>query len=292
MSSIYFLYPDMSVKEREHVLSNQCAKKEMRNYSRTLSDSEINQEKTQLANDMVSKKKLEEALANLVKDYKAKIKTIDERTDERLERITNRKKTISGTLYGIANQQQGRMMFYDTFGELIDSRELLPDEKQGQLFLTQTNDALKDLPLETAQVVMDITKENEEREAGQMDHEEQPVGEAQQLRESSDNAERNAGELDENHPDYLPFTETKGEQQAESKPWSPTDQTTLANFSHDEDGWAEMTDGQLSAKYGTIDISLIRTMVKVKGKWQAPKGEAKGVVDRLKSNNKDESEQN
>lgn len=262
---MFFLYPDMNVKERETVLSNQCAKKEMRNYSRTLSDAEINQDRAMLANDMVSKKKLEETLANLMKEYKEKIKNIDVRVDERLERITNRKKTISGTLYGIANQQQGRMMFYDNHGELIDSRELLPEEKQGQLFLTNTNDALKDLPFETAQVVKDITAEHEERTQAQPGLDTQPAG-------------GGTGDvIEEAH--VIP--EGSVEQQPAPQPWAPTDQTTLANFSHDEDGWQNMTDAQLVAKYGSVDISLIRTMKLSKGKWQAPK-ESKGVAGRLK----------
>jgi hypothetical protein len=281
---MFFLYPEMNAKERETVLSNQCAKKEMRNYSRSLTDSEVDNEKSRYINDAVEKANLEEALANLVKDYKKKIAGVEERMKERLGRIQSRKQPISGYLYGIANQQQGRMMFYDRFGELVDSRELLPDEKQGQLFLQSTNEALADLPLETAQVVMEITKEQTGNEA---------VEGAQVIGESDNHASNE--ELPQSPGNVFPLNldDIKPEPQAEGKnqPWAPTDQTTLNNFTHDEDGWEKMTDAQLLAKYGTVDISAIRTMVNVKGKWQQPKGEAKGVVDRLKGKNKDESEQ-
>ena len=62
---------------------------------------------------------------------------------ERLEKIKFGKKQMSGTLYGIANHSEGRMMYYDVFGELIDSRDLLPDERQGRLNLNAPTETAK-----------------------------------------------------------------------------------------------------------------------------------------------------
>ena len=42
--------------------------------------------------------------------------------------------TITYTLYGVANPENGQMEFYDKFGELISSRGLTPDEFNGKLF--------------------------------------------------------------------------------------------------------------------------------------------------------------
>lgn len=161
---MYFIYPDATLIERVQLLKNTCVKKEMRNYSRSLQDSEVEQEEKRLASDMMEQKDLEAQLDNIKKDYAAKLKNIEARMDERLDKIKHRKVTISGELFGIANHANMRMMWYDQFGELIDSRDLLPDERQIRMFVEggPANQEVQDLPLETAQGVKDMTNKEPE----------------------------------------------------------------------------------------------------------------------------------
>lgn len=155
---MFVLYADLNPSEREAMLRNQANKVEQRNYSRTISESELEAERIRFVDDHLELQKLQKQMENAVKDYKARIKNIEERNDERLEVINTKKKSASGHLFGIANQVEGRMMYYDKFGELIESRDLLPDEKQGKLFAIAPV-ASPDLPLETVGVVETILSE-------------------------------------------------------------------------------------------------------------------------------------
>ena len=158
---MFIIHPDLNVKDREDLLREQCAKKEMRNYSHSLQQSEIDVETKNYAQDGILLDNTREELTNIKNEYAAKIKGIEDRMKERLEKIKFGKKQVSGILYGIPNHTENRMMYYDKFGELVESRDLLPDERQGGLFNKKPEGALSDLPLETAQVLQTITAENE-----------------------------------------------------------------------------------------------------------------------------------
>lgn len=143
-----FIYSELSLKEREQVLTAEATVKETRNYQRSLQDSEVEFQEKNLARDMMAKHEEEEKLKNIKAEYADKLKNIDERIKERLDKIKNRKVTVTGTLWGKPNYENNRMLFYDKYGELVDSRDLLPTERQGNVF-QKTNAALTDLPLET-----------------------------------------------------------------------------------------------------------------------------------------------
>lgn len=246
------IYPDLSIEDREQLLKNQAAKQIIGEYQRSMQESEVSNEEKKLSHDFIEKQKLEAQLQKFSQEIKGQIKNIEATMVERSEKIKSRKHTVHGTQYGIANHAEGRMMFYDKFGELVDSRELLPEEKQGQLFIGTHNAAsgkktyrvAEDLPTETAKVVGDIldsvTKQPEYEEAVVVSDEE--LGNPQiQIHEF-----REVGE------DIL-------------------DKKTLDAIPHTHDGWMSMSDNQLVTKYGTTDFDKIRLMKKAFGKWITPK---------------------
>ena len=151
------IYPDMDMVQREDMLKNMCVTKEQRTYLRSLKASEVDVERGRYTVDAIELDNMQAELDNIKKEYKAKLDNMETRMKERLELIKTQKKSVPGILYGIADHANKRMLFYDKHGELIDSRDLLEHEKQGRLFIEQPNDALKDLPFETANVIKDIT---------------------------------------------------------------------------------------------------------------------------------------
>jgi len=236
------IYPDLSIEDREQLLKNQAAKQVIGEYQRSMQESEVSNEEKKLSHDFIEKQKLEAQLQKFSQEIKGQIKNLDATMMERSEKIKSRKHTVHGTQYGIANHAEGRMMFYDKFGELVDSRELLPEERQGQLFIGKHSAAsgkksytiAEDLPTESAQVVGDI-----------LDSVMPTV--------SNDGKYEDAVILDTDYEDEA------------------TDKKTLDAIPHSEDGWMSMSDKQLIAKYGTTDIEKIRLMRKAFGKWITPK---------------------
>ena len=54
--------------------------------------------------------------------------------DEQLERVQTRSRKVYDTLYGVVDNENGTMQFFDKYGELISTRKLTPDEYHGKLF--------------------------------------------------------------------------------------------------------------------------------------------------------------
>ena len=241
---MYTIYAEMSLEEREKVLANIAAKKEMRNYRRPLDYSEVQARQGDYVQQALQMNELKEQMENAIKNFKAQIKNLELRQEETLKEIDTKSRETSGVLYGLANQDLGRMMFYNKYGTLIDSRDLLPEERQANLFLDgakpdahrNRNAALTDLPIETANIVESIT--------GKLSNE--YIEEAQEVADMDGGV---AGEHDREN----------------------VDKEYLKSIPHNEDGWERMSDAQLSAKYGTVNIDDIRKMVNRFGKWVMPK---------------------
>lgn len=136
---VNFLYQDYSMKDREKLLSNIASKKENSSYSRSLTPEEIDREKDQYASKAIQLEDAIEEAKNAAKAAKTTIDSLKKLMEEKISKIRNGKEEAVGTLYGIPNQIDGKMLFYDKYGELIKTRDLTPDERQGRLFIE--NDA-------------------------------------------------------------------------------------------------------------------------------------------------------
>ena len=211
---MFFIHQDKTPDERLKLLKYSAVKTEVRNYARSLTQPEVDAEKGSYAQDGIDKRKLEAELENTVKDYKARISNIKDRMDARLDKIQTCKMDVNGTLYLIPDYTTKRMMFYDAMGELIDSRDMLPNEMQGRLTFTGNSNGTVDRTLPNAE-----------------------------------------------------------------------DQS---QFTHDEAGWAKMKDVDLMEKYGTTDISVIRTMKAHNGKWLTPEKYADAIQKDNASKNQKE----
>lgn len=130
-----FIYQDYSMKDRVVMLKNQSDKVTIDTYNRTLSDKEIDAEKDRYSRDAIELERQQEELKRINDELKSGIESIKTLMKERLTRIKTGQTEVRGSLYGIADHNAGRMNFYDEYGELINSRELTPDEWQGRLFI-------------------------------------------------------------------------------------------------------------------------------------------------------------
>ena len=133
MKAIAFL-PNATIDERVAQLKKICHSESEETYNRTLTDSEIEREKTNYVDNGIRLKDVEVEAKAGADSFNAKKTAIKKEMDEQLERVQNRSRKVYDTLYGVANPENGQMEFYDKFGELISSRGLTPDEFNGKLF--------------------------------------------------------------------------------------------------------------------------------------------------------------
>ena len=133
MKAIAFL-PNATNDERVAQLKKICHSESEETYNRTLTDSEIEREKTNYVDNGIRLKDVEVEAKASADSFNAKKTAIKKEMDEQLERVQNRSRKVYDTLYGVANPENGQMEFYDKFGELISSRGLTPDEFNGKLF--------------------------------------------------------------------------------------------------------------------------------------------------------------
>lgn len=130
-----YIYPNITQEERVRMLKKMCRTKEQRTYTKSLSDTEVAGEEKKHASDTMRIHQLKDDLKEHNARVKGQIKELETTQIERLEEIANRRRQVYDWVYGLPDQINGKMMFYDGAGELIDSRDLYESEKQKVLFV-------------------------------------------------------------------------------------------------------------------------------------------------------------
>jgi len=126
--------PDLSVKERLMVMQENAAKVEQTSYQKTLSPDELAARREDLADNCIKLNQFEDELKEVKDDFKVKMDPLKQTNKTLLTEIKTKQSTVDGTLFHMANHEDGMMETYDNDGVLISSRRLRPEEKQGSIF--------------------------------------------------------------------------------------------------------------------------------------------------------------
>lgn len=126
--------PDLTPKERLMIMQENASKIEQTSYQKSLSADELAARREDLADDCIKLNQLEDELKIIKDDYKDKMDPLKSANKTRLSEIKTKQTTVDGTLYHLANHEEGMMETYDGEGYLISSRRLRPEEKQGTIF--------------------------------------------------------------------------------------------------------------------------------------------------------------
>ena len=124
----------LSPEEKLERLNELAVKKEKTTYSRTLTAEELAAEEKAFSRMSIERKRLKDEAKEVAESYKNKINELDGKLDENLERINNKKRQVPGILYLIPDRSEGKMLMVEEGGELIDERDLKPEEKQLNAF--------------------------------------------------------------------------------------------------------------------------------------------------------------
>lgn len=215
-----FIYADYSMKDRVTLLKNQAIKSSVETYNRSLSDKEIDAEKDRYSRDAIELERQKDELKRQMEILKQGIDSLTTLMKERLSRIKTGQMEVHGMLYGIADHGNGRMTFYDQYGELIHSRELTPDEWQGRLFIGDApSEGGNNTPVESG------------GDDGIMDVDYEDVNESQSLEEAIDEmyAEEGGGNVDvpQQEPEEDKPKKKPGRKPRKKKDETPEDEDDL-----------------------------------------------------------------
>lgn len=126
--------PDLPPDQRLACLRDNCDHHEETNYMRDLDQDEVNERMGSLSKNLIVISKQDDILDEHKEAHKAATKPLKLHNAKLLEEIKNRKTEVEGTLFYMADHDQGIMEVYDDKGEFQYSRRLKPDEKQARLF--------------------------------------------------------------------------------------------------------------------------------------------------------------
>jgi hypothetical protein len=126
--------PEATQKERLMILQENAAKVEQTAYQKNLSPDELAARREDLADNCIKLNALDDELKEIKDDFKLKIDPLKAKNKTLLTEIKTKQTTIDGTLFHMANHEEGMMETYDQDGLLIGSRRLRPEEKQGTIF--------------------------------------------------------------------------------------------------------------------------------------------------------------
>ena len=98
MKAIAFL-PNATIDERVEQLKKICHSESEETYNRTLTDSEIEREKTNYVDNGIRLKDVEVEAKASADSFNAKKTAIKKEMDEQLERVQNRSRKVYDTLY-------------------------------------------------------------------------------------------------------------------------------------------------------------------------------------------------
>ena len=127
--------PELSPSERLNALKNNADQIEETTYERELTQDELDGKREMFVDNSIKISMLEDELNEHKANYKGKIDPIKLVNKVLQQEVKTKKQKVKGTLFHMANHTSGYMETYDETGELIGTRRLRPDEKQGHLFV-------------------------------------------------------------------------------------------------------------------------------------------------------------
>ncbi|WP_153799045.1 hypothetical protein [Foetidibacter luteolus] len=108
---------------------------EKKTYTRQLTAEEITDLKDSNATIDIEQARLTEVLNEAKRVYKDAMSPLIEEKKEALKAIRTKHREVTGTVYKLPNYESGMMELVDETGEIIETRRLLPNEKQGRMFI-------------------------------------------------------------------------------------------------------------------------------------------------------------
>lgn len=122
-------------EEREKLLHSHSVKFERTTFTQALTDDELQIESAEYIRGSIDLDRMESQAKEASDEWKKKIKKREGELEESLDRIKQGRREVTGVLFHIPNHAEQKMLLYNKYGELIDTRPLKEEEKQARAFI-------------------------------------------------------------------------------------------------------------------------------------------------------------
>lgn len=126
--------PQTTPKERLMIMQENAAKIEKTTYQKSLTPDEIATRLEDLGDNCIKLSQIDDEKKEVAAEFKLRTDPLTITNKMLLTEIKTKQATVEGTLYHMANHEEGFMETYDHEGMLIATRRLRPEEKQGTIF--------------------------------------------------------------------------------------------------------------------------------------------------------------
>lgn len=122
-----------SPAEKLRILKDNADKIETGKYIVPLTPEQLDQKREQMVAAAITLSDLDDQLDEIKKGFKQRMDPLKVVHKELLYQVKNRQEQKEGELYLMADHEKSMMNVYDENGDLVFSRRLTPDEKQGTI---------------------------------------------------------------------------------------------------------------------------------------------------------------
>jgi hypothetical protein len=116
--------------DRIGMLENNSIRATERTYQKDFTQEEVDEFKTIMSDDMIKLDAIEDAFAEVKKDFKTKMEPLQKNIKSLLAFIKFRSRQVTEEVYLFDFQEEGMMASYNSDGDLVDTRRLTPAERQ------------------------------------------------------------------------------------------------------------------------------------------------------------------
>lgn len=128
------LFASAPVDQRLEMIKERASSSETRTYVKPASQEEIDNHRRKLANEVIKKKKEEAEKKEVMAEYKGRIKEHQSLIDSHADVIEKQGYELTDDVFLVPDFKENKMGYYDKEGQLISERELMPHEKQMNLY--------------------------------------------------------------------------------------------------------------------------------------------------------------
>lgn len=128
------LFQDVPVERREQMLRDNADSSEEIGYMKSFTEEEILAMKDDLAEISIEINDIEIEKKEIAAEFKHKLEPLVDQKKETLKSIKNKAQYVKELCYKMIDQEEQMVTYYNSIGEIVESRRIRPDEKQLKIF--------------------------------------------------------------------------------------------------------------------------------------------------------------
>ena len=129
-----FLAQNYPESQREAFLEDNCSAIEEIGYTRRFTPDELNQKKEELAEVSITINDIETEKADVMSEFKDRLKKPNEDKKLLLENLKSKSEYVHGKCYKFIDHDDRMVAYYNSLGEMVSSRPIMPQEMQRTIF--------------------------------------------------------------------------------------------------------------------------------------------------------------